>query len=98
MPRPFVVRRARGPAWEGSKPLEAQVDWPAHAAFMDGLVAEGFVVLGGPLEGAGEALLVVRADDAAEIERRLAGDPWSRRGLMTVVGCWPWMLRLGALP
>ncbi|MGH9229772.1 MAG: hypothetical protein ACRD07_13795 [Acidimicrobiales bacterium] len=23
--------------------------WPAHAAFMDGLVAHGFVVLGGPL-------------------------------------------------
>jgi hypothetical protein len=29
--------------------MEQQSDWPAHASFMDGLVDEGFVVLGGPL-------------------------------------------------
>ena len=32
------------------RPLEEQSGWEAHAAFMDGLVTSGFVVLGGPLE------------------------------------------------
>ena len=35
MERVFAVLRSRGPAWDDSKPLEGQVDWTAHAAFMD---------------------------------------------------------------
>ena len=45
----FVVCRRRGPDWDPTLSLEEQSDWPAHADFMDGLVATGFVVLGGPL-------------------------------------------------
>ncbi len=46
----FAVIRTRGPAWRASFPLEGQTDWNAHASFMNGLKADGFVVLGGPLE------------------------------------------------
>jgi hypothetical protein len=42
MERAFVVLRSRGPAWDDSKPLEAQSDWTAHAAFMDELFEHGF--------------------------------------------------------
>ena len=57
----FIVLRRRGAAWSASQPLEAQKDWAAHAAFMDALHAEGFVLLAGPLEEAHEAVKSVPA-------------------------------------
>jgi hypothetical protein len=45
----LVVLRRSGPEWDPGRPLEEQSDWTAHAAFMDDLVADGFIVLGGPL-------------------------------------------------
>jgi len=40
-----------------------------------GLEAEGFVVLGGPLEGTSDFLLIFRARTAGEILDRLSADP-----------------------
>jgi hypothetical protein len=80
------------------KALDEQANWDAHADFMDSLVAEGFVVLGGPLEGTRDALLVVEAEDPAEIVDRLSEDPWTRDGILTLKECWPWRIRLGSLP
>ena len=97
MNRLFAVFRARGPAWDASRPLEEQLRWREHADFMDGLEAEGFVVLGGPLEGASEALLIIRARDEAEIQNRLAADPWSGSDQLRTTRIHPWTLRLGSL-
>ena len=97
MARPFVVLRTRGAQWDDSKALEDQAEWTAHAAFMDALAAESFVALGGPLEGTRDALLVIQAEDPAEIERRLEPDPWTRNGLLVTTACWPWQIRLGSL-
>ena len=94
--RLFAVIRSRGPAWNGSLPLDDQVDWVAHAAFMNGLLKDGFVALGGPLEGTPDVLLVVRATDAAEITERLAADPWTQNSLLIVKQICPWWLRLGS--
>jgi uncharacterized protein YciI len=93
----FAVIRARGPAWDHARPLEGQPEWPAHATFMNGLKAEGFVVLGGPLEGTSEVLLIVRAENEAEIRAKLAADPWSANDLLRVARTAPWTLRLGSL-
>jgi hypothetical protein len=95
--RLFAVIRSRGPAWNASVSLDDQAGWPAHAAFMNGLLAEGFVVLGGPLEGTPDVLLVVRAAGAPEIAARLSGDPWTASGLLVVKQIAPWRLRLGTL-
>jgi uncharacterized protein YciI len=62
---------------------------------MNALEAEGIVRLGGPLEGAGEVLLVFRAAEAAEIEQRLANDPWTRSGILSTTRIVPWNLRIG---
>jgi uncharacterized protein YciI len=43
----LVVLRRSGPQWDPSRPLEEQSEWSEHAAFMDGLVDDGFIVLGG---------------------------------------------------
>lgn len=49
----FAVILTHGPEWQPSRPLEEQEAWDAHAAFMDSLDAEGFVLLAGPLGQAG---------------------------------------------
>ena len=59
----FAVTRAFGPAWNPSLPLEQQQDWRTHADFMSALEAEGFLLLGGPLVGTSEVLLIIRASE-----------------------------------
>jgi lactoylglutathione lyase len=97
MQRLFALIQSRGPAWNHSAPIEAQPEWTAHAAFMDRLTNEGFIVVGGPLEGSSDVLLILRASDEREIEQRLAADVWRRNGLLVAKGCWPWSIRLGSL-
>ena len=97
MERSFAVLRARGPAWDDSKPLEGQADWAGHARFMEGLYRDGFVALVGPLEGTRDALVIVRASSADEINQRLAADPWNQNGLLTTKQISPWRIRLGSL-
>jgi uncharacterized protein YciI len=97
MPQLFAVIRTRGPAFEPSRPLEEQADWAAHAAFMNGLVRDGVVILGGPLDGTADVLLVMRAETADEARCQLAADPWTAQDLLRVTRISPWTLRLGAL-
>ncbi len=97
MQRPFVVIETRGSAWDDSRQMDDQTDWPAHAAFMDSLVAERFILLGGPLEGTRDVVLVMQAEDCSEIMDRLAADSWMQNGLLIVKECWPWRIRLGSL-
>jgi YCII-related domain len=93
----FAVIRTRGPAWQDSRPLESQVDWGSHASFMNSLAQEGFVILGGPLEGTSDVLLVVRAQTPDEVRSRLAEDPWAGKDLLRITRVAPWTLRLGSL-
>jgi len=97
MKRLFAVIRTRGGAWQDLCPLEGQQDWDAHAAFMNALLKEGFVVLGGPLEGTRDALIIVRADTPDEIVERLSTDPWTGLDLLRTSLIAPWTLRLGSL-
>jgi len=95
--RLFAVIRSRGPAWDDSLPIDDQVDWAAHAGFMNGLVQDEFVAVGGPLEGTPDVLLVVRAASDSDIAERLAADPWTQNGLLIVKQICPWWIRLGSL-
>jgi uncharacterized protein YciI len=95
--RLFAVIRSLGAAWNDSAPLEEQVEWRPHADFMNALHDEGFVVLGGPLEGTRDVLPIIRANDADEIAARLEDDPWSRMDLLRISRIAPWTLRLGSV-
>ena len=94
----YAVINRRGDSYERSLPLEQQVDWDAHAILMDRLAEEGFIVLGGPLEGSDEVLLIVRASSPDDIKERLQQDPWHKTGLLRISRILPWTLRLGSLP
>ena len=98
MKRLFAVIRTFGAAWDDSFPIEKQRDWRAHADFMNALYGEGFVLIGGPLEGARDVLLIIRANDAEEIASRLEADPWTGKDLLRMTRIAPWSLRMGSLP
>jgi uncharacterized protein YciI len=93
----FVVTRERGPAWDGSRLLREQDGWPEHAAFMEALVDEGFVLLGGPFGDGVRTLLIVHAASEEAIHERLAADPWTPTGFLRVVGVERWEVLLGEL-
>jgi hypothetical protein len=97
MSRLFAVTRARGPAWKPALPAEQQFDWTGHAGFMDTLYTEGFIALGGPLEGTGDVLIIVRANDDVEIRARFAWDSWAANDLLRITSIVPWRLRFGSL-
>ena len=88
-----VVLLRAGPEWDRTKPLEEQSGWPEHASFMDRLVEDGFIVLGGPLGDEYRVAHVVEAESEAAIRDRLAGDPWSETHLQ-VGSVDPWTIRL----
>lgn len=91
-----MVTRTHGPAWDDSKPLESQDLWPEHAAFMDSLTAKGFVLLGGPIDGGREALLIIDAPDEAAIHETLARVPWTPSGHLETGAIRHWTVRLDA--
>jgi uncharacterized protein YciI len=95
----FLVTRAWGPAWDPTRPRRGQDGWDEHAAFMDALVDEGFVVLGGPVGDVdtGRALLVVRAESEEAVRERLAADPWPAE-LLTIESAEPWSVWLRPRP
>ena len=72
----LLVKQARGPAWDPARPRREQDGWDEHAAFMDALVEEGVVVLGGPVGDGENVLVVFDLASEAELRARLADDPW----------------------
>lgn len=97
MPTPFatyfLVTQGPGPNWDLSRPRREQVKWDEHAAFMDALVEEGFIVLGGPID-ATRAVLVVQARNEHEVEARLSKDPWKPMGILRVEHLARWEILL----
>jgi uncharacterized protein YciI len=93
----YLVERGKGPRWDHSRARREQDGWEEHAAFMDRLAEEGFVVLGGPIgEGDGDnTLLIVNAVDEATVRARLAEDPWPAE-LLTIESIRPWSVWLRA--
>ena len=90
-----VMIHRSGPEWDASKPLEEQSGWDEHAAFMDGLVDAGFIVLGGPLADEHRVVHAVEAESEEAIRDTLARDPWSETHLR-IDSIDPWTIRLDA--
>jgi uncharacterized protein YciI len=74
--------------------MEEQDEWPEHARFMNELVDEGFIVLGGPVGDGKRVLLAIEAEDEEAIHARLAADVWTASGMLTTVSVEPWTIRL----
>src|SRR5918912_1251553 len=93
MPMFHVVVRRSGPRWQRGRVLEEQSGWEEHAAFMDRLVEEGFIVLGGPLADEERVVHAVEAESEDAVRATLARDPWSETHLR-IDAIEPWTIRL----
>jgi uncharacterized protein YciI len=90
----FAVTTIFGPNWDGARGRREQEGWDAHAAFMDELVDDGFVIMGGPIRESDRNLLIIEAADESEIEARFRNDPWAPTGLLRIHSIEPWTIWL----
>lgn len=100
----YAVTTARGPSWDRSVDARHQKLWDEHAAYFDGLVERGLVVLGGPIgspigdggDGSADevALLAVEAAGEDEVSRLFSGDPWAGAQILVVKSVRPWTIWL----
>jgi hypothetical protein len=95
----FAVINEEGPSWDSARPMREQKGWAEHATFMNGLVDDRVVALGGPIRKGPRhrALLIVRAPNEEILRARLVEDPWMRSGVLQIGELLPWELLLGEL-
>ena len=75
----LVILRRSGPDYDHSKPLEEQSGWLEHAAFMDGLVEDGVIVLGGVLGDEVRTAHAVEASLQGRVRETLRRTPGAAR-------------------
>ena len=96
----FAVTREAGPSWTDGKGAFEQPAVNDHAAFMNDLADDGFVLFAGPLAGTEQdrirVLLIADADSETDIHQRLADDPWERTQRVVTTSVEPWNLLVGA--
>ena len=96
----FAVTREAGPSWTEGKGAFEQPAVNDHAAFMNRLAEDGFVLFAGPLAGSEHdrirVLLIAQAASETDIHRRLADDPWVRAQRLVTTSVEPWNLLVGA--
>ena len=90
----YLVRVVRGGPWNWSREMREQELWTEHASFMNALVDEGFIVLGGPVEGGREPFHVVDAASEEALRTRFAEDPWALNEMLTVTSVERWTILL----
>lgn len=93
----FAMITARGSNWQPACAIREQIGWNEHARFMDGLVDQGVIVLGGPIDSDRKddvALLMVQAIDERQARSEFAEDPWGVSGVLRIRAVWPWTLWL----
>jgi uncharacterized protein YciI len=94
MKNTFVVISSVGPNRDRSKGTREQPFWDEHVVFIDRLVDEKFILMGGPLVGRDGlpqgALLIVNAQDENEVAEKLKNDPWFIRGILKLESVKRW--------
>ena len=92
----FIVISEQSTAWNPERSMRDQSQWSEHASFMNSLVDQGFVILGGPIKDASihKARLIVKSESESEVRMRLVKDPWIQAGLLKTVSIEPWEVLL----
>ena len=88
----FVAISSAGPNRDLAKSTREQPFWDEHAGFIDNLVAEGFILMGGPLVDEGGALLIVNAEAEDEVREKIKNDPWYEQGILKLESIRRWQI------
>ena len=92
MKNTFLAFSSAGPNRDFSKDTRQQPFWDDHATFIDQLVEDGFILMGGPLVDEGGSLLIINADDENEVEETLKNDPWMQHGILKLESIKRWQI------
>ena len=96
MKNTFLAISSVGPNRDSSKGTRKQPFWDDHVVFIDRLVDEGFILMGGPLVDERElphgALLIVNAKDENEVREKLKDDPWFEKGILKLETVKRWQI------
>jgi uncharacterized protein YciI len=90
MKNTFIAISSAGPNRDQSKCTREQPFWDEHAAFINQLVDEGFILMGGPLVDESGALLIFNAKDENEVREKLKNDPWFEHGILKLESVKRW--------
>jgi uncharacterized protein YciI len=88
----FVAISSAGPNRDFSKGTREQPFWDEHAKFIDQLVDKGFILMGGPLEDEGGALLILNSQGENEVREKLKNDPWTTHGILKLESVRRWQI------
>jgi uncharacterized protein YciI len=83
-----------GRLWEPDKPVREHPFWDEHARFMDALFEKGVIILGGPFADRSGALVIVAADNAAQVYEMYRNDPWTKHDVLVVAQVKEWTIFL----
>jgi uncharacterized protein YciI len=90
MKNTFLAISSAGPNRDLSKSTREQPLWDEHAAFIDQLVDDGSILMGGPLIDEGGSLLIFNAEDENEVREKLRNDPWAKQGILKLENVKRW--------
>jgi uncharacterized protein len=100
MKNTLIAISSAGPNRDPSKGTREQPFWDEHAAFIDRLVDDDFILMGGPLVDECEmphgALLIVNAKDENEVKEKLKNDPWFEKGILKLESVTRWQIFIDA--
>lgn len=86
----FLAISSAGPNRDFSKGTRGQAFWDDHATFIDQLVDDGSILMGGPLVDEGGSLLIFNAQDENEVREKLKNDPWAKHGILKLESVKRW--------
>jgi uncharacterized protein YciI len=91
-----VARFKAGPTWQNGPP-EAQPDWDAHQVFVDQLVTEGTIVMGGPFTDFSGSLVLFEGLTADEVRSLIAADPFVENQVFVIEDVRDWTVYVDSL-
>jgi len=92
MKNTFLAFSSAGPNRDFSKDTRRQPFWDEHATFIDQLVADGLILMGGPLVDEGGSLLIVNAENESEVREKMKNDPWFTHGILKLESIKRWQI------
>ena len=93
----FAVTTAKGANWDHARDIREQPFWDQHAAFAEGLVDRGVIILGGPVGSDDDediALMAVEASDEDALRLVFDADPWAVHQVFRIKDVRTWRLWL----
>jgi hypothetical protein len=94
--RTFAAIVQRTELWDRTRAPHEQDGFAAHASFVAGLEADGFIGLAGLMSPSDEVLFIFLAHSEEEVRARLRQDPWQQDGHARLVRLEEIHIRIGA--